>query len=175
MQMLEYYWAECSYFDSKVASWMITIKDRFLNLTQWIYLEGNTLFSHAGVSQVWFDKLNLGRPTEENLLKINDLPPSEIFGFTPEYLSDYYGDSKTQPCTWIRPGALIGSHIPHYIQVVGHTPPRKAGDLIAQMPDELKAQYPNRTMPELWCIDALPDWYMVINDGKKEMRRWIKR
>ena len=25
-------------------------------------------------------------------------------------------------------------------------------------------------MKELWCVDALPDMYMMIEDGVKEMR-----
>ena len=175
MQEMGYPWAQCSHWNAKVAEWMISIKDRFLDLTQWVHIEGNVLFSHAGISQVWFNTLDLGRPTAENIWKINDLPPSELFAFTPRSLSDYYGDSKTQPCTWIRPGALCESHVPHFIQVVGHTPPRKAGELIRQMPPELRSQYPNMTMPELWCVDALPDWYMVIEDGKREIRRWINK
>ena len=41
-QMLGYYWAECSGWDPEVAKGMISMKERFLRLTQWIYQIPNT-------------------------------------------------------------------------------------------------------------------------------------
>lgn len=170
IQHLGYHWAECSGYFPKVANWLSEsyMKERFLKLTQWIHIEDDVIFAHAGISKVWWNYLNLGEPTKENLLKINELEPSPLFGFTPDRMSDYYGDSYTQPCTWIRPMSLAQNHIEGWDQVVGHTRVRKPGNI---MPDlEFYRENWNITMKELWCIDALPLQYMVIEDGKKEMK-----
>ena len=172
-QHLGYSWAECSGYFPEVAEWMSGIKERFLSLTQWIHIEDFIVFSHAGISNTWFKSLNLGEPTRENLLKINTLEPSEKFAFTPERYGDFYGDSKTQPCTWIRPQALLSDPIPGWTQVVGHTAPKYPGELISHLPEHLKMEY--NTMPGLWCVDTLPNWYMVIDEGKKEMRRYVSK
>ena len=170
MQHLGYYWAECSGYFHEVANWMAEpyMKQRFLDLTQWVHIEDNLLFSHAGVSKVWWEYLNLGEPTKENLLKINELEPSQLFAFTPDRMSDYYGDSYTQPCTWIRPMSLAQNHIVGWDQVVGHTRVRKPGNIIPDL--EFYRENWDISMKELWCIDALPFQYMVIEDGVKSMR-----
>ena len=104
---LGYYWAECSGHFPGVEEWLSQEKNkqRFLNDTQWIYLykPSNILFSHAGISKTWLEKTNV------LIRDINNLPPSELFGFTPGIDNPYdcYGDSIYQPCTWIRPGSLL--------------------------------------------------------------------
>ena len=47
-QHLGYSWAECSGFIYDVFSYMSgsEVKERFLNLTQWIYVYNNIIFSH---------------------------------------------------------------------------------------------------------------------------------
>lgn len=170
LQHLGYYWAECSGLDMQVLNYMCEpyMKLRFLDNTQWIHIEDNLIFSHAGISKVWWDSLKLGEPTRENLLKINELEPSEKFAFTPSSMSDYCGDSFTQPCTWIRPTSLAMNHIEGWDQVVGHTRVRKPGNI---MPDlEFYRENWNITMKEFWCIDALPSQYMIIEDGIRTMR-----
>ena len=133
-----------------------------------VSIEDNLIFSHAGISKVWWENLKLGEPTKENLLKINELEPSELFAFTPSSMSDYCGDSFTQPCTWIRPTSLAMNHIEGWDQVVGHTRVRKPGNV---MPDlEFYRENWNITMKEFWCIDALPLQYMIIEDGVRTMR-----
>ena len=114
LQFLGYYWAECSGYNPELAKYMLSIKDRFLSLTQWIYIYDKTIFSHAGISKVW-----LGNNKIED---INNMEPSEYFGFTPDNLYDYYGTSETQPLTWIRPQVLFTCNINGWNQVVGHTP-----------------------------------------------------
>lgn len=167
MQHLAYSWAECSGYFPHVAKWMVEIKERFLNLTQWVHIQDNMVFSHAGISQDFWNYLNIGEPTEDNILKINEMEPSPIFGFSPNRISDYYGDSTTQPLTWIRPGTLIENNI-GWIQVVGHTRIKHPGPVLKYMkekPDFI-------TIPELWCIDALPYWYMVIEDSECRMEKY---
>ena len=117
LEALGYYWAECSGHSRSVSRYMISIKDRFLADTQWVYVEGNIIFSHAGISKTWFKNFDF-----EDVNLINNCEPSEKFGFTPNSYRDYYGNSITQPCVWIRPLSLIQDALDGYIQVVGHTP-----------------------------------------------------
>ena len=114
LQFLGYYWAECSGYNPELAKYMLSIKDRFLSLTQWIYIHDKIIFSHAGISKVWLDN--------NKIEDINNMEPSGYFGFTPDNLCDYYGTSETQPLTWIRPQVLCTCNINGWNQVVGHTP-----------------------------------------------------
>lgn len=130
---------------------MISIKDRFLIDTQWIYVEGNIIFSHAGISKTWFKDSGF-----KNLDDINTRQPSELFGFIPEHPFDFSGDSITQPCVWIRPQSLVEDALDEYIQVVGHTPVKKITNL-----KSIKDEF-----PEIWLCDNLPKEYLVIEDNK---------
>lgn len=172
MQHLAYSWAECSGYFSHVAQWMVGIKDRFLRLTQWVYIQDDLVFSHAGISQDFWNYLNLGDPTKENILKINEIEPSAIFGFTPNRISDYYGDSTTQPLTWIRPGTLIFCAIPGWNQVVGHTrlneKQSKIGNICISAKETLLDNIKSKIcIDELWVIDSLPYRYMIIENNNK--------
>lgn len=150
LQHLGYYWAECSGYFPGVAMEMSRLKDEFLAKTQWIYVMGNILFSHAGISKVWL---------EENFLTLDDinmLGPTELFGFTSSNPSDQFGDSPEQPPTWIRPMALMKVMIPDYIQVVGHTPVEHCFNV----KDEVDIPY------DLWLCDALDQGeYLLIENG----------
>lgn len=155
-QHLGYYWAECSGWDGQVWSVMSQpeFKERFLNLTQWIYIdeELRVVFSHAGISQVWMDDNNI-----KDIHDINDLEPSEVFGFTPDSPWDMYGDSKTQPPTWIRPQALCKCNVEGWDQVVGHTPAKLIVDIC-------KTTKYNKHI--LLCDTMGIKQYLVIDDGK---------
>lgn len=150
-QHLGYSWAECSGYFHKVAEYMISIKDRFLKDTQWLYKIGNIIFSHAGISTTWWNTIKCS-----SLEDLNKVEPSELFGFTPSRLSDFYGDSPTQPCTWIRPQSLVEDTLDGYIQVVGHTPVRKITNL-----KSIKDEW-----PEIWLCDNLPNEYLIYEDGR---------
>ena len=149
IQHLGYSWAECSGYFRSVGRYMMSIKDRFLSDTQWVYVEGNIIFSHAGVSKTWFKNFDF-----EDVNLINNCEPSEKFGFIPNRLSDYYGDSITQPCVWIRPSSLASDALDGYIQVVGHTPAKRLTNL-----KSVKEEW-----PEIWLCDRLPDEYLIIED-----------
>lgn len=172
MEHLGFYWAESRYYDRGVLNWMSTpeVSKRFLNLTQWVFVYEDMIFSHAGISQEWFDTLKLGEPTMDNILKINELPPSETFGFTPNRLSDDIGESSSQPLTWIRPYSLLKCGIPGSKQVVGHTRYDFADEVVGWV--NSKDDRTDLALKELWCIDKMPYAYFVIEDGKKEMRVW---
>lgn len=158
-QHLGYEWAECSGYNYNVAQYMQQeVKEEFLENTQWIYREGNIIFSHAGVSKVWMMNNDL-----QHVDQINELSPSKVFGFTPDSFFDYCGTSKTQPPTWIRLKELVRYGIDNYIQVVGHTPIAK----ICNVNEELKLDG-----VDVWACDCLPKEYLIIEDNefiKKEI------
>lgn len=174
IQHLGYYWAECSGYFPIVAHWMSEPenKERFLKDTQWIYVdkELKTIFSHAGISQVWLDetvKPFLHRKyhidyefLDDPLLipeYINAIEPCEVFGFIPRGL-DMCGDSVTQSCVWIRPGHLAKCMVEGYTQVVGHTPVKR---------ECVDAYQMTKDHQHLWLCDALNQRnYLVIEDGE---------
>lgn len=175
MQMLGYYWAECSGFDSKLYELMTGIKDQFLERTQWLYAyqfgDKFFVFSHAGVSNTWFE--NVKNITNVScIVDINNLEPSELFGFTPDSPWDCYGESVTQPCTWIRPGSLITDMPEGIIQVVGHTPVKNqcvnlTTEFRARKVEGSKGYQKFASVPDLWLCDAIDNKsYLIIEDGE---------
>lgn len=158
MQHLGYSWAECSGYDCDVAEYMEANKERFLSLTQWVWVNDGVIYSHAGVSEVWMHENGITSVDEINLLE-----PTAIFGFTPCVASDFCGTSVTQPCTWIRPFTLKNVMPANYTQVVGHTPTKSIEDF-----GEL---YP-KTNNHLWCCDNLPRQYLLNIDGEFVVRNY---
>ena len=148
---LGYSWAECSGHSRNVEKYMVSIKDRFLADTQWIYVEGNIIFSHAGISKTWFNNFAF-----EDINLLNNCEPNEKFAFTPNSFSDYYGNSITQPCVWIRPISLVQDALDGYIQVVGHTPFKNITNTKSIRDD----------WPEIWLCDCLPKEYLVIENDE---------
>ena len=146
-------------------------KERFLINTQWLYVdeELKTIFSHAGVSQVWLEetikpyiKRVLGEPYDkDNELKvylsdINMMAPDESFGFISDNPFDYCGESVTQSCVWIRPSSLAKCCIEGYTQVVGHTPVKRE---CVNIKEAVKGKQ------NIWLCDALHNRnYLVIED-----------
>ena len=179
MQHLGYSWAECSGLDRNVQRWMTGIRDRFLKLTQWVHVDGDIVYSHAGVSEVWMKNVGL-----DNVLDINKLEPSEKFGFWPCKLSDYSGDSATQPPTWIRPWTLLMNSFGKYTYIVGHTFTSYHSPRVYNVKDETikgyKASYlyddndkdcqrtieEYKRVNEVWVADALPREYIIVEDGE---------
>ena len=149
LQHLGYSWAECSGLFHNVAKYMSekSVKQRFLNDTQWIYIYLNVIFSHAGVSKTWL--VDSKCPLRE----LKSLPPSSLYGFHAgiDNVYDNTGNSIYQPPVWIRPQALMKDAIDNYIQVVGHTPLTKISTM-------------NVLDASLWFCDALPYEYLVIED-----------
>lgn len=157
MQHLGFYWASCSGLNMRVLQYMSTndVKGWYLSLTQWVYIdeELKTIFSHAGVSTVWMDKIAKISDVHE----INNLEPSEKFGFCDNNPFDCCGESETQPPTWIRPYTLATCNVPGWDQVVGHTP--QPG--ISKMYKNCKGKH------IIWLCDALGSGnYLTIEDGE---------
>lgn len=157
MQHLGYYWAECSGLNMRVLQYMSTndVRGWYLSLTQWVYIdeELKTIFSHAGVSTVWMEKV----AKITSIYDINSMEPDKKFGFTSNRFSDYCGESPTQPPTWIRPRTLATCNVEGYDQVVGHTPQEG----ISKMKENCKAKQ------TIWLCDSLGFGnYLVIENGE---------
>jgi predicted phosphodiesterase len=161
-QMLGYSWAECSGYDPEVFKYMSesSFRERFLKFTQWVYLipDTNIICSHAGISTKFLENVNnykiFPKEWRNNPNIINYIKPCELFGFTPCKLSDYTGISATQPCTWIRPQALIEYGIPYYIQIVGHTPVKEITNITN---DNIN----------IWLCDCLDNkQYLILENGE---------
>ena len=167
---LGYYWAATGDRDPRLIKMMQPLADKFLKLSQWVHIENNIIFSHAGVSTTWMEEVAGIKYPEV----INDLPLSEIFGFWPSKMSDYYGISPTQPPTWIRPQTLLDNMPKGYTQVVGHTPTnlgirnvsKEYSDMFLEEADEIE---------DLYLCDALGDnQYLIIEDGQFKPMKYEK-
>lgn len=97
-----------------------------LDLLQMCHLEGNFLFSHAGVTKTWCDR----NFTFASNFKLPDLVEAinekfkyqpGAFRFTPGTNCSMYGDDITQPPIWVRPRSLFMDKIQGCTHVVGHT------------------------------------------------------
>lgn len=168
MQHLGYYWAECSgYFrDVEEVISKPEVRERYLRDTQWVYVKDNIIFSHAGVTKRWFKDSGC-----ENVEDINNLEPSELFGFRPCKMSDYYGISETQGPTWIRPQTLFDYALSGYTFVVGHTPVKRIcniKDMLIKISEENEdlSKY-----PDIWLCDCLPDEYLIIDNGEFKAKK----
>ena len=91
------------------------IKDKKIKI---IHVDGNNIFSHAGVSDFWLHNVaHLESPNEVNFdsINLNTLDYNLIKGYDP------YGNTISQSPIWIRPQSLRKSKLEEYVQIVGHT------------------------------------------------------
>lgn len=177
-QSLGYRWAKCypQDYPSVRKYWQTEdVSNWFLKNSQWIYQipDTNIVCSHAGISEAflksceeWLVK-NSGSQYDDGTIDpemvlslINTIPPNPLFGFTPCKLSDYSGESATQPCTWIRPHTLSEYGVKEITHVIGHT----IGTHVVNCKDD--EDYP-KDGPDIWCCDCLKyGEYLVIENGK---------
>ena len=155
MQHCGFGWAECSGYFINVEKWMMENIEEFLTLTQWVYVEDNIIFSHAGISKTWYEKNQFA-----SIESINKEEPTCVFAFTPDNWRDSTGTSKTQPLTWIRPQSLVNDMLDGYSQVVGHTPVTRISEIKQLMVEYNEAV--DNINDKLWCCDNLPKQYLEI-------------
>ena len=164
MEALGYDWANCCpwflndhYRNDENRQW-------FLDHTQWVFVDGDIVYSHAGVTMTWMERNGL---TDVN--DINSLEPSRKFGFTPCKMSDRHGESKTQPPTWVRPWTLFEDSFGKYTYVVGHTTTLFVKDIKKQVLEsewgqEMYEQFKDKN--QVWTCDCLGNGrYIVVEDG----------
>lgn len=167
----QYHWAECwpkfysTYFRENDNA------ETFLKYTQWCFEINNVVFSHAGISDTWFCNVQKAHPEVQMFEDLNELEPTELFGFTPESYSDSSGYSKTQPLVWIRPFTLSDDMIGNTIYVVGHT--RQPNDNIyqvslnnvKQLEDDVEVEFEFKYSgndAHIICCDTLPQRYLTL-------------
>ena len=135
-----------------VANWMESNRDRFLKNTQWIYEDGDLLFSHAGLVKTWLNRNGFKSISEVN--SCTQFIPFEGYG--------WYGLNSP---TWIRPStSMLLDAIPGKIQVVGHT------RLCTGITELVRYSIQNSLVEpstigenvQIWCCDALPKQYLTI-------------
>lgn len=166
-----YYWAQCWPKDNdKVQAYWQTndVKNWFLKNTQWVYRIPftNIVCSHAGIGEYFLNECakrtqSEHRCTIEQISEINRLIPSELFGFTDDNPFDTNGESKCQPCTWIRPYTLLEYGVKDVIHVVGHTPTKH----ICNIKEECIESENVQNYCDVWCCDNLANGeYLIIED-----------
>ena len=191
---LGYYWARCWPQDHlKVIQYWQTedVKNWFLKNTQWIYIIPYTgiVCSHAGISKQWeknvrkhFNMMghdyDLDSEVIIDLELINHIEPCELFAFTPCKLSDYSGESATQPCTWIRPYTLLEYGVKDVIHVVGHTPTKHICNIkeeCIRTRNELgitEGEEKVEDYCDIWCCDNLQnEEYLIIENGEFKVKK----
>ena len=163
IQHLGYSWAECCGFDREVYDWMANgdVKREFLDDTQWVYVYNDIVFSHAGITKRWFEDSGCKKVED-----INNLEPSELFGFRPCKFSDYYGISKTQGPTWVRLLTLAEHALPGYTYVVGHTTVKRITNIKDLADPE---EFPN--CPNIWACDCMPNEYLVYENNEFKVKK----
>ena len=157
-----YYWAECrpAFYDT----WASDNRDLILNNTQWLVQIDNMVFSHAGITQRWYEDMKKKYPEITCFDDINKIEPSEMFGFRSNKFSDYYGDTPTQPLTWVRPACLCEYGFPEITYIVGHS----TRPSIINYKDELteKHNLGEYAKCNVWVCDTLPREYLLIDNGE---------
>lgn len=126
-----------------------------------VYKIGDYLFSHAGVSQEWFDHKNAFYKEScdkvfENHKGWTEKELVQLASFSPMDFS-HYGNDPDQGPTWIRPQALAQTPYGDYNQVVAHTRVKEISKILM---DNGK---------DLWLIDTCgnPD-YLTLNIESEE-------
>jgi predicted phosphodiesterase len=87
------------------------------------YQYDNYLFSHAGVTNTWFNKLYLidGESISDTINAYFHNFELNVFKFTIGKNYDKYGDDICQPPTWVRLPSLYNDRIKDFTHIVGHT------------------------------------------------------
>ena len=162
MEACKYYWAECS--PSYSSNWVYNNKEMFLENTQWLLQIDNIVFSHAGITQRWWEDMQKKFPELTCFEDINNIEPCEMFGFRSDKMSDYTGIRPTQPLTWVRPSCLCEYGFPEITYVVGHSTQTS----ISNHKIDLIKNYDMKEYAkcDVWVCDTLPREYLLIDKGE---------
>ena len=85
-----------------------------IDLLNLIYIDNNTIISHAGVTKTWLTMINKPLDQVNNAFREN----RDICIFDGY---NCYGDDITQSPIWVRPNSLLSDSIEGYNHIVGHT------------------------------------------------------
>lgn len=96
-----------------------------LPMMQMGFVYGSTIFTHAGITNTWWEKYFDGNPFDVDLLNDVFLYKLDWFGFQQgkDWSKGYEltGNQITHSPIWVRPPALLSDKIDGHKQVVGHT------------------------------------------------------
>lgn len=126
--------------------YMPLLEDMFNeNMMDLVYIQDDIIFSHAGVSDYWLNKVTMLDDVREvnfDSVTLDSLNWNMLTGY------DGYGNTISQSPLWIRPQSLLKSKVDGYRQIVGHT----------NMGTPVDEQ-------GLYFNDLLPDYYIIVEDG----------
>lgn len=144
------YWnaERCSgYKFHAVSMYIPLLEDAFKeSLIDLIHIEGDIIFSHAGVSEYWLKKVAMLESVHD--INFNTIVNLDILNWNMMTGYDGYGNTISQSPIWIRPQSLLKSKVDGYRQIVGHT----------NMGTPVDEQ-------GLYFNDLLPDYYIIVEDG----------
>jgi predicted phosphodiesterase len=124
------------------------------DLMKIVYVRGDVIISHAGLSNSFMAEYQLSQPEEVNAAYANDKNIAAFNGVDP------YGDDPQQGPLWIRPDALLGDALDGYSQVVGHTVFPAVQTI--RVTDDDPEQGPLWIRPDALLGDALEGYSQVV-------------
>lgn len=117
-------------------------------LMKMVHIEGNYLFSHAGVTNEWL---------KHNGIEVDKINETNLSAFRFNRLdTSGYGNHKVQSPIWVRPQALVPDAQLDYVQVVGHTHQPQV--------TYYNGQFPARVVM-IDCQDQV-EQYLIVEDGQ---------
>lgn len=133
-----------------------------------IYIDtiNKTIYSHAGITNIWLDG--------ESICNINEMALS-YFRFDYSNYDDFYGTSPTNSPLWVRPEGLLKDPYQdeeghRWAQIVGHTKFRSPISVPDSSDGKLKQYYwsdEDKDIQEIFYqgkyffLDSLPEYFML--------------
>jgi len=105
----------CSGYQSTRAADIKKFYNNYQDLYNPVYIYGNWIFSHAGLSIKWMRYCRIGELSEINYMFKKK--PGLFRWIGP----DSFGNNPNEGPLWIRPESLIKNKVPKFNQIAGHT------------------------------------------------------
>jgi len=151
----------CGYKKEHSDEYQVLIKDALREgLMKMAHIEGEYLFSHAGISSTWLVEAGFEAGDVAAFVNGTFKTAPEKFKFFDKPGSDTTGDNIYQSPIWIRPRSLAEDATPKYIQVIGHT--RQLGGIKSIHEKD-----------DIIMIDTLTDYikdYLEITNDKPKIK-----
>ena len=132
-------------------------EDEVKGLLPIIHQVNNYIFSHAGITKTWLNRIKTSFNLETDKQTIDYINQCPLQYFDISYVNyDSHGDSAINGPLWVRPFSLLEDKLDDYIQVVGHT--------------EFKNHKVN-VIDNVYFCDALPNEYLIIEDNNFRIKQ----